>query len=213
MSRQDRGSQQRLDHFFNPANIFREGSFTFCGLDLLTEPSEKSRQNKGQKNEFAKEMRPQSAKSKGRRLQQKVADSILKAFPHLKADDCFSTSMGAQGEDIRMSPLTRESVPLSIECKCQEKLNVWSCLEQANSNCPPNASPCLVFSRNRAPTYAVVQWPFLLELLVAKTKGGGMSSQLKRALKDLVRLLPEEEEEKEEVKLEEEEEEEEENDS
>lgn len=138
-------------------------------------------------------MRPQSAKSKGRRLQQKIASSILKAFPHLKEDDCFSTSMGAHGEDIRMSPLTRESVPLSIECKCQEKLNVWSCLDQASTNCPNHATPCLVFSRNRAPTYAVVPWQFLLDLLVSKSKGGEMSVGLKRAIQDLVRFLPEEE--------------------
>ena len=75
-------------------------------------------------------LRPQSAKSKGRRLQQKIAASIIEAFPHLNEDDCFSTSMGAQGEDIRMSPLARKSVPLSIECKCQEKIGRASCRER-----------------------------------------------------------------------------------
>jgi hypothetical protein len=140
-------------------------------------------------------MRPQSAKSKGRKLQQKVASSIRKAFPHLKDDDCFSTSMGAQGEDVRMSPLARESVPLSIECKCQEKLSIWACLEQANTNCPDSVTPCLIFSRNRAPTYAVVPWPFLLNLLASNSKGGRMDAGLKRVLKELVRFLPEEEDE------------------
>ena len=137
-------------------------------------------------------MKPQSAKSKGRRLQQKVAASILHAFPHLQEDDCFSTSMGANGEDVRMSPLARESVPPSIECKCQEKLNVWSCLEQANSNCPKDATPCLVFSRNRANTYAVVPWDFLLKLLV-ETKTNArehMDPALQRTIRELIRFLP-----------------------
>jgi hypothetical protein len=140
-------------------------------------------------------MRPQSAKSKGRKLQQRVASSIRKTFPHLKEDDCFSTSMGAHGEDVRLSPLARESVPLSIECKCQEKLSIWSCLEQANANCPDGATPCLIFSRNRAPTYAVVPWPFLLNLLASNSKGGGMDAGLKRILKELVRFVPGDEEE------------------
>ena len=141
-------------------------------------------------------MRPQSAKSKGRKLQQKVASSIRNAFPHLKDDDCFSTSMGAHGEDVRMSPLARESVPLSIECKCQEKLSIWSCLEQANTNCPDGVTPCLIFSRNRASTYAVVPWPFLLNLLASNSKGGRMDAGLKRVLKELVRFIPNDEEER-----------------
>ena len=109
-------------------------------------------------------MRPQSCKSKGRRLQQKVANSILESFPHLGPDDVVSTSMGAPGEDVRLSPLARTAVPLSIECKCVEKINVWACLEQCERNAPPDTTPCLVFSRNRSPTYAVLPWPTLLAL-------------------------------------------------
>lgn len=134
-------------------------------------------------------LRPQSAKSKGRRLQQKIAASIIEAFPHLNEDDCFSTSMGAQGEDIRMSPLARKSVPLSIECKCQEKLNVWSCLDQAKSNCPKNVTPCLIFSRNRAPTYATVPWDFLLKLLQNKSEGE-INPKLASLIRELVTFIP-----------------------
>ena len=92
-----------------------------------------------------------------------------------------------------MSPLARESVPLSIECKCQEKLNVWSCLEQARSNCPSGATPCLVFSRNRSPTYAVVPWPFLLRLFARAPEH--MDPSLAKLLKELVRFVPSEVEE------------------
>lgn len=109
-------------------------------------------------------MRPQSCKSKGRRFQQRIARDIVDAFPHLQEDDAISTSMGAGGEDIRLSTAARKALPISIECKCQEKLNVWACLEQARSNTPAGATPCLIFSRNRSPTYAVVPWETLLAL-------------------------------------------------
>lgn len=115
-------------------------------------------------------MRPQSCKSKGRRLQQKVAASIRDRFPHLGEDDVVSTSMGAPGEDVRLSPLARSSLPISIECKCVERLNVWACLEQCEKNAGPEATPCLVFSRNRARTYAVVPWDALLELYSARDR-------------------------------------------
>jgi len=109
-------------------------------------------------------MRPQSAKGKGRRFQQRVVASILEAFPALQPDDVVSTSMGCGGEDVRLSPAARAHLPLSLEAKCHERLNVWTALEQAKANCPAGATPCVVFSRNRAPTYAVVPWPVLLAL-------------------------------------------------
>ena len=109
-------------------------------------------------------MKPASCKNKGRRFQQRIARSILEAFPHLEEDDVVSTSMGAGGEDVRLSAAARRALPVSIECKCVEKLNVWSCLEQATRNAPGANTPCLVFSRNRSPTYAVVPWETLLDL-------------------------------------------------
>lgn len=129
-------------------------------------------------------MKPQSCKSKGRRLQQRIAASIVQAFPHLQPDDVVSTSMGAGGEDVRLSPTAREAIPVSIECKCQEKLNVWSCLEQARTNAPPGSTPCLVFSRNRSPTYAVLPWEVLLDLYRSVYINGeeGVPTQLSSAL-------------------------------
>jgi hypothetical protein len=144
-------------------------------------------------------MRPQSCKSKGRRFQQKIARSILEAFPHLAPDDVASTSMGCNGEDVRLSPLAREAVPLSLECKCVEKLNVWSCLEQAQANTPSNATPCLVFSRNRSPSYAVVPWEHLLSLYqslyLSLSRGGGLPPRLQSLLAQLAEFAPPREEE------------------
>lgn len=137
-------------------------------------------------------MRPQSCKSKGRRLQQKVANSILETFPHLSPDDVTSTSMGAPGEDIKMSPLARASLPISVECKCVEKINIWSCLDQASANCPTDATPCLVFSRNRSPTYAVLPWDTILELFRKVSEGGGgaLPPRLSALIAELVTFAP-----------------------
>jgi len=49
-------------------------------------------------------------------------------------EDIESRSMGAGGEDLIMSKAARNKFPYSIECKNQEKLNIWSAWEQANSN-------------------------------------------------------------------------------
>ena len=63
-------------------------------------------------------MNTQSAKAKGRKLQQWVRDAIISAC-NLQADDVQSRSMGAGGEDIMLSPTARAEFPFSIECKNQ----------------------------------------------------------------------------------------------
>lgn len=74
-------------------------------------------------------MRPQSAKAKGRRLQQWVRDQLIE---HLEVhpEDIESRSMGAGGEDLIMARDARKKFPFSIECKNQEKLNIWDAYEQ-----------------------------------------------------------------------------------
>ena len=114
-------------------------------------------------------MRPSSCKAKGRRHQQSIVRDILTAFPMLTPDDVRSTSMGAGGEDILMSPRAQEYVPLSIEAKNTERLNLWSAIEQAAANCPSDREPCVVFTRNRAKVYAAVPWELLVRLLKDKS--------------------------------------------
>lgn len=64
-------------------------------------------------------MRVQSAKAKGRRLQQLVAQRLLQAFPHLTDDDVRSIGMGQAGDDIQMSARAKEAIPYGFECKNQ----------------------------------------------------------------------------------------------
>lgn len=109
-------------------------------------------------------MKTSSAKAKGRRLCQSVVDLLLAAFDTLQPDDLIVTSSGATGEDIRLSPLARQAFPFSVECKNQEKLNIWAALEQAESNCA-GFTPLLVFSRNRSKTYAVIEVDKFIEIV------------------------------------------------
>ena len=109
-------------------------------------------------------MKPRSAKNKGKRLQNKVRDLILEKFNTLEPDDVRSITMGDSGEDILLSPAARKLFPFSVECKNQEKLNIWSSLEQAETNSGKHI-PLLVFKRNRTKMYAVLEFDKLLELL------------------------------------------------
>ena len=110
-------------------------------------------------------MKPRSAKNKGKRLQNKIRDLILEKFDSkLEPDDVRSITMGDSGEDILLSPAARKVFPFSVECKNQEKLNIWSALEQAEENSGKH-TPLVILKRNRTKTYAILEFDKLLELL------------------------------------------------
>ena len=75
-------------------------------------------------------MKTQSAKAKGRKLQQWVRDQIIEQL-EVHPEDIESRSMGAGGEDLIMARAARQKFPFSVECKNVEKLNVWEAYEQA----------------------------------------------------------------------------------
>ena len=109
-------------------------------------------------------MKTRSAKNKGKRLQNKVRDLILEKFTQLEEDDVRSTTMGDSGEDVLLSPAARKLFPFATECKNQEKLNIWSALEQAENN-SGDYDPVLIFKRNRTKTYAVLELKDFIRLI------------------------------------------------
>lgn len=113
----------------------------------------------------------QSRKAKGRRLQNKIRDLLLEHFSdELEQDDIRVAIMGESGMDIKLSPKAQEHIPYAIEAKNQEKLNVWSALEQAEDNATDKLSPVLIFKRNRSKTYVVVEIEEFLKLINDKSK-------------------------------------------
>lgn len=111
-------------------------------------------------------MKTSSAKAKGRRCAQEVKELILEYFGEfgLSSDDLVVTSSGDTGEDIKMSPLARDFLPISIECKNVERLNIWDALSQARSH-SEEFEPVLFFRRNRSPLYVAIEAHILMQLL------------------------------------------------
>jgi hypothetical protein len=77
-------------------------------------------------------------------------------------EDIESRSMGAGGEDLIMSRAARHKFPYSVECKNQEKLNIWSAWEQANSN-RGIYEPIIVIKRNGTAPLVVLDAENFLE--------------------------------------------------
>jgi len=127
---------------------------------------------------------PQSCKAKGRKLQNTVVQAILQKFPWLHESDVRSTSMGASGEDILLSFQARQILPISIECKHRQTLNIWESLNQCKTNVPNNydfeISPTLIVKKNHKPILAVIELDQLLELYykLYKVKEKNMSNDI-----------------------------------
>ena len=110
-------------------------------------------------------MNVKSVKAKGRRLQNIVRDALRSAFPALETEDIRSQTMGMTGEDIVLSPLARKSIPYSIECKNQERLQIWKSLQQAEDNTAENCEPLLIIKRNGTKPYAVIDLEKFISLI------------------------------------------------
>ena len=107
-------------------------------------------------------MKTQSAKSKGRRLQQWLRNVLVESL-NIHPEDIESRSMGAGGEDLIMSRAARKAFPYSIECKNQEKINVWAAYEQASEN-SLGYTPLVVIKRNRSKPLVVIDAESFIDL-------------------------------------------------
>lgn len=106
-----------------------------------------------------------SAKQKGRKFQQLIRDKILALFPDkLEAGDVLSTSMGAGGEDLKLSPAARKLFPYSIECKKHAKIAIYSWYDQASTNAGKH-EPLLFIQADRRKTLVVLDADHFLELV------------------------------------------------
>ena len=108
-------------------------------------------------------MKTQSAKAKGRRLQQWFRDQLIEKL-EVHPEDVESRSMGAGGEDLIMARQNaREKFPYSVECKNQEKLNIWESYSQAVDNCK-DYEPVVVIKRNNHKPLVVVDAEYFVGL-------------------------------------------------
>lgn len=108
-------------------------------------------------------MKPQSAKAKGRLLQQHVRKRLIDVF-QFSPEDVKSTSMGASGEDIQLSSFARSRVPLSFECKSRSRISVYQYYWQAVDNSNGNI-PAVVLKQNNAPPLVVLDFEHFLNFV------------------------------------------------
>jgi hypothetical protein len=110
-----------------------------------------------------------SAKAKGRRLQQWVAQwvGIITGLPVGVDEDISSREMGQAGMDIRLSPKARKLFPYAIECKNSERWSIPEWWNQARHNAG-GLEPLLVVSRNRTRPLVVLDAEVFFTIL-----GGG----------------------------------------
>ena len=107
-------------------------------------------------------MKTQSAKAKGRRLQQWVVKQLIETFD-IHPEDIKSCSMGAGGEDVVMARAAREKFPYSVECKNVEKLNVWDAYDQAKANAG-NYEPIVIMKKNGKKPLVIVDAEYFINL-------------------------------------------------
>ena len=107
-------------------------------------------------------MKTQSAKSKGRRLQQWFRDLLIEKL-EVHPEDIESRSMGAGGEDLIMARSARKKFPYSIECKNQEKVNIWDAYEQAEEN-SKNYEPIVILKRNNTKPLVLIDADYFVNL-------------------------------------------------
>ena len=107
-------------------------------------------------------VKTQSAKAKGRRLQQWVRDLLIEKLD-IHPEDIESRSMGAGGEDLIMARAAREKFPYSIECKNQESVNLWKSYEQAQEN-SKDYEPVVVLKRNNTKPLVLVDAEYFVKL-------------------------------------------------
>ena len=111
-------------------------------------------------------MKTQSAKAKGRKLQQWVRTQLIEQLD-VHPEDIESRSMGAGGEDLIMARAARAKFPYSIECKNQESVNVWKSYEQAVEN-SGNYEPIVIIKRNKSKPLVLIDAEHFVSLLKSK---------------------------------------------
>lgn len=89
-------------------------------------------------------MKPQSAKAKGRKLQQHACRYLAQLFGW-EDGDAESRSMGSGGVDVMLSPKARSAFPFSLECKNTKKFPSTKALFQAYDNEKPGTIACVMW--------------------------------------------------------------------
>ena len=89
-------------------------------------------------------MKTQSAKAKGRKLQQYAA-GIIRAVFNLADEDVESRSLGSSGVDLMLSSVARKVFNFSVEAKNTKKFPSLAALKQSQANKNKGSTACVVW--------------------------------------------------------------------
>lgn len=78
--------------------------------------------------------------------------------------------MGANGEDVMLSPAARRKFPISIECKSLARFAGYTIYDQAASNAGKYEPVCFVKANRRSPL-AIVDAEWFVELMKERNFG------------------------------------------
>ena len=108
-------------------------------------------------------MRPKSAKAKGKNFERAIAKAINSAFDSdtARRTPCSGALDSWPGDICLLPEPIRDFV---IECKNQERMNLWAWIAQAEREAA-DKKMALVFSRNRSDTYVCMRFDEWLRLL------------------------------------------------
>ena len=81
----------------------------------------------------------------------------------MRAEDVRSTSMGAGGEDLQLSPFARDILPIQVECKSHKSFAVYRILEQAAEH--GSHEPVVFLKANNKKPVAVVDAEVFLDMM------------------------------------------------
>ena len=111
-------------------------------------------------------MNTKSCKAKGRKLAQAVRDMIqvfLFNKPGFSADLVDYTRSGVGGADVPLFGMAREWFPIQIECKNQERADIWGWFKQCKTH--GNKSPVVFFKKNGEEPHVAMPASLFFDLL------------------------------------------------
>jgi len=119
-------------------------------------------------------MKSRSRKNKGARLQNWVAAKIseLLGVPWGKDELIRAREMGQSGVDVVLLGRALELMPVSIECKNQEKYSLPAWIKQAKDNQISGTNWLLFCKRNREEPIVVMSAELFFELYKKGMKSG-----------------------------------------
>jgi len=109
----------------------------------------------------------QSRKAKGRRLQQYIANKLseLTGIKWGSEELIRSREGGQSGTDVVLIGKALEILPISIECKNQEKFNIPAWIKQSKKNQTDGTDWVLICKRNHEDPVVVISDEYYFRLL------------------------------------------------